>query len=156
MNLICVICGLLFDNKMDHEQLDFRKLRAGKRRAITEGRGLVTAEPLFPERTLPLLVKPSVSGLSEGRSSNEMVTDDTIFPKIHFHVRWCASGACLTLWLMNSEQMHHRDTENTEVAQRNLKSPTFSARPRRPAFHKNPCSLNSRLHREAKRCHAGT
>ena len=63
MNLICVICGLLFDNKMDHEQLDFRKLRAGKRRAITEGRGLVTAEPLFSERTLPLLVKPSVSGL---------------------------------------------------------------------------------------------
>src|SRR5215213_1263167 len=54
---------LTFDNKMDHEQLGFKKLKAVKRRAITEGRGLVTAQPLFPERTLPLLVEPSVSGL---------------------------------------------------------------------------------------------
>ena len=48
---------------MDHEQLGFKKLKAVKRRAITEGRGLVTAQPLFPEKTLPLLVEPSVRGL---------------------------------------------------------------------------------------------
>jgi len=48
---------------MDHERLGLEKLRAVKRRAVTEGRGLVTAQPLFPGRALPLLVEPSVSAL---------------------------------------------------------------------------------------------
>jgi hypothetical protein len=35
----------------------------------------------------------------------------------------------VSLWLMNSEQKtHHRDTENTEVAQRNLGTRTFEAK----------------------------
>lgn len=48
---------------MDHELLGLEKLRAVKRRPVTEGHGLVTAEPLFPNRALPLLVEPSVSAL---------------------------------------------------------------------------------------------
>ncbi|HEX6718890.1 MAG TPA: TauD/TfdA family dioxygenase [Pyrinomonadaceae bacterium] len=39
------------------------KLRTVKRRAVTEGRGLVTAQPLFTDRALPLLIEPSVSAL---------------------------------------------------------------------------------------------
>ena len=54
-------------------------------------------------------INQSVPRLSEGRSSNEMVTDDIIFLKIHFHVRWCASGACLTLWLRIARENNHRE-----------------------------------------------
>jgi alpha-ketoglutarate-dependent taurine dioxygenase len=48
---------------MDHAQVGLEKLRAVKRRAVTEGRGLVTARPLFPDRELPLLIEPSISAL---------------------------------------------------------------------------------------------
>jgi alpha-ketoglutarate-dependent taurine dioxygenase len=48
---------------MDHELLGLEKLRAVKRRAVSESNGLVTAQPLFPNRALPLLVEPSVSAL---------------------------------------------------------------------------------------------
>jgi alpha-ketoglutarate-dependent taurine dioxygenase len=54
---------LFFENEMNHERLGLEKLRAVKRRAVTEGQGLVTAQPLFPDRALPLLVQPSISTL---------------------------------------------------------------------------------------------
>jgi alpha-ketoglutarate-dependent taurine dioxygenase len=48
---------------MDHELSGLKKLKTAKRRAVTEGAGLIRAEPLFPERALPLVVEPAVSGL---------------------------------------------------------------------------------------------
>ena len=54
---------MLFENEMDHEQLGLEKLRGVKRRAVSPGHGLVTAQPLFPDRAVPLLVEPSISAL---------------------------------------------------------------------------------------------
>jgi len=55
---------LPFENEMDHEQLSREKLRTARRKAVNlGGLSLIKAEPLFPERALPLVVEPAVSGL---------------------------------------------------------------------------------------------
>src|SRR5712692_8328281 len=49
---------------MDHEQLSREKLKTARRKAVNlGGLSLIKAEPLFPERALPLVVEPAVSGL---------------------------------------------------------------------------------------------